>query len=117
MPLAKQWKVCLAGDIVRPVAENLHDDVGCAENIGPTRKNLGALLLVVGIGIPGADPGPRFHHNFKTRFRQGRNDNRNQGNSPLPGIALLGDANDQAVIVLSNSAEQTTVIDSVGRHK
>ena len=87
---AKQREIVLARDIVRPVAENLHDDIGGLENLGARGGELGALLHVVGVGIAGTHSRAGFHQDLETGLDQIGHNHRNQRHAPLAGKASLG---------------------------
>ena len=93
---AKKREIVLAGGIVRPVAENLHDNIGGLENLGARGGEFGALLHVVGVGIAGAHSRAGFHQDLETGLRQIGYNHRNQRDTPLAGKALFGNTDDHS---------------------
>jgi len=87
---AKKREVVLARGIIRPVAENLHDDIGGLENLGARGRELGALLHVVGVRIAGTYSRADFHMDMETGLHQIGYNHRNQRDATLAWKCFLG---------------------------
>jgi hypothetical protein len=82
----KEWDILFTGDIVRPVAEDLHDNVG-SRKYGPAFSNdFCALVGILGVGIPGFDTCPGLHVNFEASFGECRENRWHQRNPSFSGV-------------------------------
>ena len=111
---AHQGKVGLAGSIIRSVAEDLCDDVGGAKDRSTIGDDLCSLVNISRVRIASLLACSALDDDFESGLRQIGNDDGNERDPPLSGIALFGNSNDHATGFLSGidrRGKQKTVTD------
>jgi hypothetical protein len=76
-------EIGFARDIIRSVAEHLHDNVCGAEYGGAIGHDLRALFDVDGVWVASLLSGSGFHNDFESRLDEARDGDWNQRNPTL----------------------------------
>ena len=71
LPAAHQGKIGFAGNVIRSVAQHLHNDVGGAEYCGAVRHNLRAFFDIDCVRIASLLARSRFDNDFEPGLRRG----------------------------------------------
>jgi len=87
-----------AGDVVSSKAKHLRNNVGGCKHRGPVRRDLSAFFGILGIRIPGLDPGPRLNVNFESGLGQRRESRWHQCHPPFSWITLFRNTYDHVVL-------------------
>lgn len=89
MTFLEQRQVSFARNIIRPVAEHLHNDSGGTEHCTTVRNDPGSLLDIGGIGIAGLLACARFDDHLEPGFCEIRNHNRYDRDATLSGVTFF----------------------------
>jgi hypothetical protein len=96
---AQQRKISFAGDVIRTVAEHLHNNVCGAEHGSAIGENLPAFLDVSRVRIAGLRSRVRFDHHFESGLGENGCHRGNERDATLSRIAFLRNSNDHAVVL------------------